>query len=167
MRRQVVLLLVGLLALPATGCDGGGPASTTPQPTPTAKGETFEFSSGGAHQIQGYGEWTVRLDEAGAFSISHDVRGSVKDYGTHSLAQQENTDLWTAVRAADIGSLQSSSRLGVPDEVQYTFSITDGGQTHTASIWVRDALQNDKIAVLVDNIAGLIEKYTGEKPVVR
>lgn len=141
-------------------------AQCTPQPRPS-ENRVFEFSSGGAHHPQGFGEWRVSLDATGAFSITHNIRDEVKDYGTFTLTERENTELWELVQAANIEGLESSQRPGVPDEVKYTFALRDGTQAHSVEIWINDARENDKIIALVDHIATLIEAYTGQKPILK
>jgi len=157
----VLLFLIGVIAL-ASGC-----ASPGRQDTSKASGnQVFEFSSGGAYHIAGSGEWQVRLDSAGAFSIAHNVRGVVKDYGVFSLAEKESVELWGLVRTANIGEMESSKRPGLPDEVQYTFALGDGTPTRSVKIWVTDARQNDRLVALVERIGTLIEKYTRQKPIL-
>jgi hypothetical protein len=140
--------------------------SCTSQPR-SSENLVFEFSSGGAHHPAGFGEWRVRLDGAGVFSITHNVRDEVEDYGTFTLTERENSELWELVRAADIESLESSQRPGVPDEVKYTFVLRDETQSHLVEIWVNDARKNDEIVALVDRIATLIEAYAKQEPVLQ
>jgi hypothetical protein len=137
-----------------------------PQPR-LSEDHVFEFSSGGAHHPQGFGEWRVSLDAAGVFSITHNVRDEIEDYGAFTLTERENSESWGLVRAADIESLESSQRPGVPDEIKYTFALRDETQAHSVEIWINDARENDEIVALVDRIATLIEVYTGQKPILR
>jgi len=130
-----------------------------------AEQQAFEFSSGGAYHIEGYGEWTVTVDTQGAFSVTHNVRGEVADYGSFSLAGQENSDLWKLIRAIEIESMESSDRLGVPEEVQYSLVLRDNGLTHSVSVWADDARESEGVVALVEQLAVLIEKVTGERPV--
>lgn len=106
------------------------------------------------------------MDADGEFSIEHDVRGEVEDYGTFPLTEGENSELWNLVGAADIEEMRSLERAGAPDEVQYTFVLGDEREVRSVQIWIGDARQNDDIVALVDYIAILIEKYTGERPIV-
>ena len=141
-------------------------ASCTSQP-PLSENRVFEFSSGGEYHPEGFGEWRLRLDAAGALSITHNVRDEVKDYGAFTVTEKENSELWELIQAANIESLGSSQRPGVPDEVKYTFVLRDETQAHSVEIWINDARENDKIVALVDRIATLIEAYTGQKPVLQ
>jgi len=127
----------------------------------------FEFSGGGAHHPKGFGEWQVRLDAAGAFSITHNVRDEVKDYGAFTLTERENSEMWELIRATNVESLESSQRPGVPDEVKYTFVLRDETQVYSVEIWINDARKNDEIVALVERIATLIETCTGQKPVLQ
>jgi hypothetical protein len=157
---RITLLLPICLIVIALG------ASCTSQPR-LSESQVFEFSSGGAHHPGGFGEWRVRLDAAGIFSITHNVRGEVKDYGAFTLTERENSGLWELIQDTHIESLESSQRPGVPDEIQYTFALRDETQVHSVKIWVNDARENDEIVALVDRIATLIEARTGQKPVLR
>jgi hypothetical protein len=130
-------------------------------------GQVFQFSSGGAYHFEGFGEWRIRLEAGGALSIEHDVRGEVKDYGTFTLSDKENQEMWELIQAADIENLETSQRTGMPDEVQYTFNLKDGTQAYTAKIWIDDARQNERLGALVDRLGALIESYTGREPVLK
>ena len=126
----------------------------------------FEFSSGGAYHFAGFGEWQVRLDGEGVFSVEHNVRGE-KDHGSFELTEAESAELWGLIDVADVGGLESSQRDGVPDEVQYTFALRDGERVHKVGIWANDARENKELMTLIDEIGGIIAKYTGESVVLR
>jgi hypothetical protein len=130
-----------------------------------AEQQAFEFSSGGAYHIEGYGEWTVTVDTQGALSVTHNVRGEVVDYGSFLLAGQENSNLWKLIRAIEIESMESFDRLWVPEGVQYGFVLRDNGLTRSVSLWADDARESEGVVALVEQLAVLIEKVTGEKPV--
>ena len=127
--------------------------------------QAFEFSSGGAHHVEGHGKWIVVVDTYGALSVTHNVRGEVADYGSFSLTGQENSGLWKLIRAIEIESMESSDWPGVPEEVQYGFVLRHQGLTHSASLWADDARESEGVVALVEQLAVLIEKLTGEKPV--
>jgi hypothetical protein len=141
------------------------PGCTSGQTGPDS--QCFEFSSGGAYHIQGYGEWQVKVDSSGGLSVAHDVQGNVTDYGSFSLTKQETAEVWQLIRAVHLEELSSSQRAGVPDEVQYHFKLNDGKSVHGVKIWVNDARQNEQIVALVDQIGRLIQTYTGETPVLK
>lgn len=132
-----------------------------------SENRTFEFSSGGACHPQGFGEWQVRLTGDGTFSIVHNVAGEITAFGPFALTEQENSRVWELVQAAQLDNTESTQRPGVPDEVQYTFALTDNAETHTIKIWINDARKNDKIIALVDGIGFLIELHTKTKPVLK
>ncbi|MDJ0799837.1 MAG: hypothetical protein QNJ51_24035 [Calothrix sp. MO_167.B12] len=129
--------------------------------------QSFEFSSGDAYHFEGFGKWKVTLRPTGAFSITHNIRGLEKDYGAFTLTEKENSDLWKLIRGSDIEKMQSSTRKGSPDEVQYTFKLTDKAQTVAVNVWGNEAIENKEILALIDQIGILIEKYTGEKSVLK
>ena len=154
---SVLTLCLGEVMAGAVGCTSPFQSST---------GQVWEFSSGGADHIQGLGEWQVTLDSGGAFSVAHNVRGDVEEYGSFELTERENSDLWELIEAAGIEDLESSERPGVPDEVQYTFVLKQGTGLHKAEIWVNDTRENDRITALVEGVAVLIEAYVHQKPVL-
>jgi len=128
--------------------------------------QTFEFFSGGAYHVEGYGEWAIRADTEGVFSATHNIRGEVANYGSFLLADQESLELWTLIRGIAVEELDSSDRLGLPDEIAYRFILRDNGQVYSVSLWVNDARENERIVALVEQLSVLIEKHTGEKPVL-
>ncbi len=138
-----------------TGC-------TTQPPSDPAY---FEFSSGGAYHIEGFGEWQVRLEETGSLAIAHNVQGQVTTYGPFALTEQEQDEIWQLIRAANIDELDSSQRGGLPDEVQYTLTL--GKRNTPTTIWINEARKHDKLMALVDGLAVLIEKYVGQKAVLK
>jgi len=125
----------------------------------------FEFSSGGTYHIDGRGEWTVIVDTHGALTVTHNVQGEIADYGSFSLEGRENSELWRLIRAAEIERMDPSDRLGVPEEVRYEFVLRESGLTHTVSLWADDAREREGVVALVEQLAGLIEKLTGETAV--
>jgi hypothetical protein len=126
----------------------------------------FSFSSGNAFHFEGFGEWKFELDAFGILSITQNVRGIVKDYGNFRLTEEEKLKLWNLVLAINIEKMNSSTRKGNPDETQYTFLLTYKEQVHTLQMWSNDANKNNNIVTVVNRIATLIEKYTGDKPVL-
>jgi len=131
------------------------------------KNGVFEFDSGGIYHLQGYGGWKIKLDIKREFSITHNVRGRVKKYGTFLLTEKENSDLWELICAVNIEDMKPSQRARMPDEVEYTFTLKNEAQIHSLQILINDARKNNKITILIGYIAILIEKYTGERPFLR
>jgi hypothetical protein len=142
-----------LIVLFAAGCVSGRPV--------------FEFASGGVNHPSGFGEWRIKLDAAGKLSIAHDVQGAVKDYGPYTLSEKENAELWALIRAADVAGLKPATRLPVPGEVAYTFTLNESGRPRTAQVWINDAGENAPLMALVERIGALIEQYTQTKPVLQ
>ena len=128
--------------------------------------ETFEFSSGGAYHLSGYGEWIVRLDADGNFAVKHKVGDDVIDYGMFTLTETEKATLWGQVHVAGIGAMVSSTRAGVPDEVQYTFTLARGAHTHEVKVWGNDVREDEALTALLGLVARMIERYSGETPVL-
>lgn len=132
----------------------------------SASTREFSFSSGGAHHIEGYGEWIVTLDQDGNFAVKYNVSDVITDYGTFNLTPEENDSLWAQVKAANIDELKTSHRLGLPDEVQYTLSLTENGTRHEVQIWIGEVREIEALVKLVAQIGVLIEAYTGQQPVL-
>jgi len=131
------------------------------------RNRVFEFDSGGAYHFQGHGGWKIKLDIEQEFSITHNVRGKAKKYGTFLLTEKENSDLWELICDVNIEDMNSSERARVSDEIEYTFTLRNEAQIHSLQILINDARKNNKITILIDYIAVLIEKYTGERPFLR
>jgi hypothetical protein len=129
--------------------------------------EFFEFRSGGACHISGLGEWTFTFESDGTIHVSHDVGGEMKDYGGYILTDEERSRLLELAQNFDEANVKSSVRMGVADEVMYIFIVKEKGLIRAANIWIDDAREIDEITKLVDYIGILIEKYTGEVPVLR
>lgn len=127
----------------------------------------FEFSSGGARHPSGHGEWVIKLEFDGKMSVSHKVGSRKKNYDPFKLTEEENEKIWKTVDSINVKKLKSSTRPGVPDEVQYTFTLSDGDWKYKKSIWINDARENKEIMTLVDSFTGLIEKYLDRKPVMK
>jgi len=152
--------LVLLVVLAALGVSCASPA----RPPDDA---VFEFSSGGAYHVEGYGAWQTSLDAGGTFTAVHDVRGEVEEFGPYELTKAQNDELWALIRAAGLQDLSSSERLGLPDEVQYTISLTEKGQVHEVALWVGDAREHEALMTLIEHIAALIEEQTQQTAVLR
>ncbi|MFQ5399464.1 MAG: hypothetical protein ACE5E7_07685 [Anaerolineae bacterium] len=127
----------------------------------------FEFSSGGAYHVEGYGAWQTSLDAGGTFTAVHDVRGEVEEFGPYELTEAQNDELWALIHATGLQDLSSSERLGLPDEVQYTFSLIEKGQVHEAALWAGDAREHEALMTLIEYIAALIEEQTRQTAVLR
>jgi hypothetical protein len=129
--------------------------------------QTFEFSSGGAYHIQGWGEWSIQLDAGGALTITHNVLGKIKNYPPVALAPEQSQVVWNLVQAVKFENLAPSQRPGLPDEVQYTFQIQDSERIYRVAIWINDARKTQLLMALVDAIGELIKARAGEKVILR
>ena len=157
---SIILLSLTVVVI-VSGC--ANQTAQTPTPAASINHQTFQFSSGGAHHPEGFGEWQVQLNAAETFSVTHNVAGQITAYGPFTLTPAENQKLWQRIDAAQITRLsQELQRVGVPDEVAYTFSLAD----YSAVIWINDARKDTALMALVDYIKTLIKTYTGENAVV-
>jgi len=48
--------------------------------------------------------------------------------------------------------------------VQYTFALESATCVYQVTLWINDAQRDKALTALVDEIAVLIEKYTGQVP---
>jgi hypothetical protein len=140
-------------------------AGCSSNPSDTSS-RAFEFHSGGAQHVEGFGEWHVTLDQQGTIHVQHEQRGQLQDRGSFPLAAPERDELWELVTRAGLEQLAAPGRPGLPDEPQYKFAYTSDGQRHEALIWASDARESESLMALVQRLAGLIEKYVHEQPVL-
>jgi hypothetical protein len=127
----------------------------------------FAFSSAGAYQVQGPGDWKIRADAKGNLTIEHSLFGAVTSFGPFQLLPEEAGALWKRIAAAAIEGRRSSPSRGSLDEAVLGFALFSGERLHNVQIWANEAFEDSSITPLVLEIAGLIEKYTGKKPVLR
>jgi hypothetical protein len=125
------------------------------------------FTSGGAWHPGGYGAWTVKVAGSGAMSVRHQVGETVTDKGEFRLTDEEMGRISALVAALDVAHLESSTRPGLPDEVRYDFAVKDDTGVYVRWLWIGDARESEAVMNLVDYLSALIEKYTGERPVMR
>lgn len=153
-------LLATLMAL-LVSC-GQSTNIPTPSPSPTNAlpgNRVFEFVSSGAYHPEGLGAWLLQLDAEGVLSITHDLRGELTTYGPFTLSERENSDFWDLVDDAHLEHRDSSTRPGVPDEIMYTFVLSQSDQRHEVEIWANDVQEDTKLAALVEAIEGLIQAH--------
>jgi len=127
----------------------------------------FAFSSASAHDSDGFGEWRVRAEESGRFSIEHNVPGAVTDFGSFHLSPSETASLWDLITAAAFEQRSVSHRAAVPHEAMLAFALSAQERLHSVQLWATEAGADESIARLIESVGGLIEKYTGTKPVLR
>jgi hypothetical protein len=165
-------LLATLLILSGCASDGGGESGQgkaddgAQSATAAADERVFEYASGGASHFEGHGEWRVRVTAGGAMTVAHDVRGTVTDHGTVFLTRDETADLWQAIDAAGVDQLASSTAPGIPDDVKQTFALRAEGKERAAAIWGNEVRKNTPLVALKQQLARLVEAYTGAKPVL-
>ncbi len=134
--------------------------------TAAGAGPVFEFSSGGAYHVEGYGEWVLAVDGAGKMTIKHNTHGEIVTYGPYDLTAAEGASLRELVDAAELDAVDFPSRPGVPDEVSYRFEVHRKGEDIVLGVWKNDAREHDDLAALVNYSGTLIKQYTGVKPVL-
>ena len=122
----------------------------------------FEFSSGGAYHISGIGEWILKVDSVGKLYIKHNVKGKVQDFGTFTLTGDENKKMWLLIDSLKMENMKSSTRPGVPDEVQYTFSLKSKSTSYSARIWINDLREKNEVQQFIGYVKTLIKKFTGK-----
>ncbi|MFZ5879198.1 MAG: hypothetical protein ACOY0R_07500 [Chloroflexota bacterium] len=126
----------------------------------------FAFSSGGAYHFHGFGEWKLHADEAGCLMVEHNVLGAVTKFGPYQLSTDESDHLWGTISGAAFEQRPSSPGPGMPDEAMLGFALSARTALHNVQLWASDAYRDATIVKLVNEIADLIEKYTGQKPVM-
>ncbi|MFP4498924.1 MAG: hypothetical protein ACLFQV_12000 [Vulcanimicrobiota bacterium] len=131
------------------------------------EGRVFKFSSGGANHPQGYGEWICELKGHKNLTIRHITSNNVEDFGDFTITCEENHNLWNLVDRIDLYNLKSSQGPGKPDEVEYTFNLEKDGVKYESHIWLGEARENTGVMEVVAMVKTLIEKYMGEKPILK
>jgi hypothetical protein len=128
---------------------------------------SFAFSSATADASDGFGEWRVRAEENGQLSIEHNVPGTVTDFGSFLLSPSETASLWDRITAAAFEGRLASRRAAIPQEALLAFALSAQGTLHSVQLWANEAFADESIAHLIDDVAQLIEKYTGKRPALR
>ncbi len=170
MTKSFLAAALAAAVMAIAGC--GTKASNAPEavPPPAVKAtqaRAFEFRSGGAFHIEGFGEWILQFGREGNLFLKHVVRDEVKYAGNFTAAKDDLARLWELVDAAGFDAMRSSTRPGVPDEAKYVFKSAKGKDSRTVEIWKNDALREDKVSALVDFLAGLVTKYAKQTPVLK
>jgi hypothetical protein len=133
---------------------------TRPTRTPTPTVWRFAFAGGGAYHPEGMGEWQLQLDNNGVFSGHYNLHGQITPFGPVTLDHATGRAVWKRIAAANIPSLPHTfQRPGIPDEVAYTFTLTQDGDTHTVEMWMEDARQNENLAALIQELEALRETH--------
>jgi hypothetical protein len=99
-------------------------------------------------------------------TVEHNLLGTATGYGPFQLSPAEAASLWELIAAAAFEQRLSSRKRGLPDESMLGFALSAEETLHSFQLWASEAAGDAEIARLVQEIAGLIEKYTGRKPVL-
>jgi hypothetical protein len=131
---------------------------------PEPKKMFFAFNSGSPHHPEGFGAWTVRIEDD-RLRIEHQVRDKVTRYPEARLSAQEQTELRELIDAARLEKLPSESPRAIPDQPRVSFTLGQGAASRTFQTSI-DWTKTDPLVTLVRRLAALIEKFTGAKPVL-
>lgn len=131
-----------------------------------ASSKVFEFSSGGAYHLSGIGEWILNVNSAGKMTLKHNIKGKVQDFGNFTLTGDENKKLWLLIDSLKVENMQTSTRPGIPDEIQYTFSLKSESGSYSARIWINDLREKSEVRQFTGYTKELIKKYTGKDAVL-
>lgn len=99
--------------------------------------------------------------------VEHNVLGAVTKFGPFQLSAGESDHLWDKISGAAFDQRPSSPGPGMPDEAMLGFALSVRAALYNVQLWTSDAFRDTSIVQLVNEIADLIEKYTGQKPVMR
>ena len=116
----------------------------------------FQFFSGGAYHPKSFGAWSITLND-NSVSFSRQIQNNTTDFGTYNLTKSE-TKIWQLIKNANFESLNSSTRVGVPDEAKLSFMLSD----KRLEIWVNDAREDKNLMAVIDFFSKLVKKYTKE-----
>lgn len=121
----------------------------------------FTFATSNASHPSGLGAWHITLDEDGQMSATWHRLGQATLFGPFSLSREDNARVWGLIEQANFPALAPPARMGLPDEVTYTFIVQTPAQTHTVSLWAGDV---NSLQPLVATIHHLLEDHTGQNP---
>lgn len=121
----------------------------------------FTFSTSNEYHPSGLGAWHFALNENGQITAAWHRFGKATPFGPFFLSGEENARVWGLIEEVNFPMLSSSSRMGFPDEVTYTFTLQTPAQTHTVSLWAGDVKHLQTLVVAIHN---LIEHQTGYNP---
>lgn len=98
--------------------------------------------------------------------VEHDVLGAVTKFGPFQLSADESDHLWGLISGAAFDRRPSSPGPGLPDEAMLGFALSARNTLHSVQLWASDAFGDTSITQLLNELTTLIEKYTGQKPVL-
>lgn len=127
----------------------------------------FSYASGGAHHPEGFGEWRVQLDKQGDLFVQHDVHGKVTNYDQVSIAESVNEKLWKLIRSVPFRELADTGTPRVPGASESRFVLREKDRTLEFRVPAQQLEEHEALSLLVGELERLIEKYTGESPVLR
>lgn len=129
----------------------------------------FAFTSGGTKKVVGTTRWKVSLGSEGRFAVSRDEAGKTKDVGSFDLARDEAAELWDLIGRCELMTIENPppSLVAMETEVPFVFALKEGEKSREVPMVRAQVASTEKLAVLVDRIGTLIEKYAKEKPALR
>jgi hypothetical protein len=127
--------------------------------------ETFLFNSGGRYHPSPWGEWDVFISRDGQYSITQFIGDEIPYSGMFTVPKEENEKIWNIIKEIGFEQIKSSSRPGVPDEVEFRFDLKKAEQEISIILWRNDADKIEKIKNFLPKLKEIIEKYTKKKPV--
>jgi hypothetical protein len=126
-------------------------------------GTAFEFSSSGQDLTEEHGSWIVRV-RGDAMWVAWFKNGKTKEYGTFKLSGQETNKLWGLIEDAEIHRRKPRAEYPVETPV-YSFTVLRPRKlSHTITVAVRSAQNDEELAPLVRYVGKLIKKYAKRKP---
>jgi hypothetical protein len=128
-------------------------------------GKVFEFDSGAANHPEGFGAWKIKV-QGNRADFEHRVHQRTTRYPPVTLTEPEQNGLWDLIGALDFSQHSQTVRPSIPDQAALTLSISDRAGTRRLNVRVDWNKTDEPVARLVQRLAELIAKYTGEKPVL-
>jgi hypothetical protein len=162
-RRHLPPILVVLLSLVVAALAACAPPPVTGNRRGQVDGTAFEFSTGGDTLTEDNGAWLVRV-RGDAMWVAWVKDGKTKEYGTFQLNSKESNRLWDLIGDARIHKRRPGADFGMAAPV-YSFTVLRPKKlSHTVTVRVRDAQNDETLGPLVDYLAKLIKKYAKKKP---
>lgn len=122
----------------------------------------FSLVTGGEYHPSGLGAWDMMLDRTGKWVATWKRMGLETQFGPFQLGREENEQLWSLIKQANLSGLNSSIRPGFPDEGRYVFTFQKNQEEKNLELWEGDVRKLVTIKRLMTEINGLLQQYTGQ-----
>ena len=123
---------------------------------------SFSLSTGNEYHPSGLGAWKVDLDEQGVMLASWHQLGQETRFGPFQLEKEANEQIWELISHMNLPNISSSERMGIPDEVMYTFTLDANDVHYHAWMWQGEIENSPPVRAVVAAINRWVTTHTGQ-----